>query len=26
YYEKVHSVTLETAGTVDLDIEIKFNF
>ena len=26
YYEKVHSVTLETAGTIDLDIEIKFSF
>ncbi|KGJ49094.1 hypothetical protein KD33_10675 [Clostridium sp. NCR] len=26
YYERVHSVTLETAGTVDLDIEIKFSF
>ncbi|MGL5694052.1 MAG: PH domain-containing protein [Peptostreptococcaceae bacterium] len=26
YYEKVHSVTLETAGTVDLDVEIKFSF
>lgn len=26
YYEKVHAVTLETAGTVDLDVEIKFSF
>lgn len=26
YSENVHSVTLETAGTVDLDIEIKFSF
>lgn len=26
YYETVHSVTLETAGTVDLDVEIKFSF
>lgn len=26
YYERVNSVTLETAGTVDLDVEIKFNF
>ncbi len=26
YSEKVHSVTLETAGTVDLDVEIKFSF
>ena len=26
YYERVHSVTLETAGTIDLDIEIKFSF
>lgn len=26
YYEKVRLVTLETAGTVDLDVEIKFNF
>lgn len=26
YFEKVHSVMLETAGTVDLDVEIKFNF
>ncbi|MGL6107929.1 PH domain-containing protein [Romboutsia sp.] len=26
YYERVNSVTLETAGTVDLDIEIKFSF
>lgn len=26
YYERVHSVTLETAGTVDLDVEIKFSF
>lgn len=26
YYEKVHTVSLETAGTVDLDIEIKFSF
>ncbi len=26
YYENVHSVTLETAGTIDLDIEIKFSF
>ena len=24
--ENVHSVTLETAGTVDLDVEIKFSF
>ena len=24
YYEKVSAVTLETAGTVDLDVEIKF--
>jgi len=24
--EDVHSVTLETAGTVDLDVEIKFSF
>lgn len=24
--EKVHSITLETAGTVDLDVEIKFSF
>ena len=24
--ERVHSVTLETAGTIDLDIEIKFSF
>lgn len=26
YYERVDEVTLETAGTVDLDVEIKFNF
>lgn len=26
YYERVHTVSLETAGTVDLDIEIKFSF
>lgn len=26
YSENVHSVTLETAGTVDLDVEIKFSF
>ncbi len=26
YSERVHSVTLETAGTVDLDVEIKFSF
>ena len=26
YTENVHSVTLETAGTVDLDVEIKFAF
>ena len=26
YYERVHSVTLETAGTIDIDIEIKFSF
>lgn len=26
YYEKVSKVSLETAGTVDLDIEIKFSF
>ena len=26
YYERVSYVTLETAGTVDLDVEIKFNF
>ena len=26
YYERVHGVTLETAGTVDLDVEIKFSF
>ena len=26
YSEDVHSVTLETAGTVDLDVEIKFAF
>ena len=26
YYERVNSVTLETAGTVDLDVEIKFSF
>lgn len=26
YYERVHNVSLETAGTVDLDIEIKFSF
>lgn len=26
YEENVHSVTLETAGTVDLDVEIKFSF
>ena len=26
YYERVHNVSLETAGTVDLDVEIKFSF
>ena len=26
YSENVHSVMLETAGTVDLDVEIKFSF
>ena len=26
YYERVHNVSLETAGTVDLDVEIKFTF
>lgn len=26
YYERVHSVTLETAGTVDLDVGINFYF
>lgn len=26
YYERVHSVALETSGTVDLDVEIKFSF
>lgn len=26
YYERVHSITLETAGTIDLDVEIKFSF
>lgn len=26
FNENVHSVTLETAGTVDLDVEIKFSF
>ena len=26
YYERVHDVSLETAGTVDLDVEIKFSF
>ncbi len=26
YYDQVHNVTLETAGTVDLDVEIKFSF
>ena len=26
YYERVNKVFLETAGTVDLDIEIKFSF
>ncbi|MGL4797611.1 MAG: PH domain-containing protein [Paraclostridium sp.] len=26
YYERVNYVTLETAGTVDLDVEIKFSF
>ena len=26
YSENVHSVMLETAGTVDLDVEVKFSF
>lgn len=26
YYEDVRNITLETAGTVDLDVEIKFDF
>lgn len=25
-YEKVHTVSLETAGTIDADVEIKFSF
>ncbi|HSQ87243.1 PH domain-containing protein [Romboutsia sp.] len=25
-YERVHTVSLETAGTIDADVEIKFNF
>lgn len=26
YYERVHSISLETAGTIDADVEIKFSF